>query len=300
MPVPLGSTLGGTYRIEEVLEESAVGAVVRARHVRLNHFVTLLFMASADGAFTDGAFNEEVERAARAAARLENPSFVRILDVDRVDDNTPFWVLEHVPAESLSARVARLGPLPQTSVRLIIKQVACAMAEAHEKGVIHGELNANSLLWTELPNGEPFIRVMDVGVHALAIRHRKNRKALNDSAPYRAPELIRQASADARTDIWSLGVTAFFLLSGAYPFAGETPADTLVSILSSAPEELDAEISVSRALRALVYRCLRKFPEERPQSMLELATAVYAVDDAADSSAMGEPTRSSQPPLWRR
>lgn len=295
LPVQFGGLLGGIYRLEEGVGESAVGSLVRARHVRLNHAVNVLFMPGNDGIAYD-----EVERVARDLARLENPFFVRMLDVGRAEDGTPYCVLEHVQGESLAARVARLGPLPQPSVKQVLTQVACALAEAHEKGVIHGNLNASNLLWTELPNGDPFIRLVDFGLEALTSQKRQNRNVGLASAPYRAPELIRQASADARTDIWSFGVTAYFLLSGAYPFAGETPADTFVAILSSAPEELDADISVSRTLRALVYRCLRKSPEERPQSMLELATAVYGGDEPADDGVTGEPTRPSQPLLWRR
>lgn len=301
LPVPLGSVLQGTYRLEEVVGSGGMGTVVRARHLRLNHAVAIKFV-------TNKAMSESVvkrfEREAHGAAQLKSPFVVRTLDFDCLEDGTPYLVLEHLEGESIHDRVARLGPMPQAQVKVILKQVACAMIEAHQQGLIHRDLSANNLFFTELPNGEPFVRVLDFGLAKLAVSpnhyETSNRNVLLGSPPYMAPELIRRGTADTRTDIWSLGVAAYYMLSGSYPFTGESPADTFVAILSTPPEELDAHISVSRALRALVYRCLRKDPGERPQNMSELCNAVQAGDSPAEIMASGDETRDLTHAAWRR
>jgi serine/threonine protein kinase len=302
LPVPLGTVLQGTYRLEEVVGGGGMGTVVRARHLRLNHTVAIKFVLTSK-APSEG-IEKRFEREAHGAAQLKSPFVVRTLDFDRLEDGTPYLVLEHLEGESLTERVVRLGPLPQAQVKVVLKQVACAMIEAHQQGLVHRDLSANNLFFTELPNGDPFVRVLDFGLAKLAVSPNQyettNRNVLLGSPPYMAPELIRRGTADARTDIWSLGVAAYFMLSGSYPFVGESPADTFVAILSTPPEELDAHISVSRALRALVYRCLRKEPAERPQTMIELCNAVQGGDSPAEIMASADETRDLTHAVWRK
>jgi serine/threonine protein kinase len=294
--------LQGSYRLEEVLGAGGMGMVVRARHTRLNHSVAIKFLL----ANKDTSEHEVLrfEREAHGAAQLRSPFVVRTLDFDRLQDGTPFLVLEYVEGESVHDRVARLGPLPQAQVKLILKQVACAMTEAHQHGLVHRDLSANNLFYTQLPNGEPFVRVLDFGLAKLDGSPNQyetsNRNVLLGSPPYMAPELIRRGTADARTDIWSLGVAAYYMLSATFPFSGESPADTFVAILSTPPEELDAQISVSRALRALVYRCLRKEAGERPQTMIELCNAVQAGDNPAEMMTPVDEARDITHPAWRK
>lgn len=279
-----------------------MGTVVRARHLRLNQAVAIKFLL-ANRSMSDGA-GKRFEREAHGAAQLKSPFVVRTLDFDHLEDGTPYLVLEHLEGESIQQRVARQGPLPQAQVKVILKQVACAMIEAHQQGLIHRDLSANNLFFTELPSGEPFVRVLDFGLAKLAASPNQyetsNRNVLLGSPPYMAPELIRRGTADARTDIWSLGVAVYYMLSGTYPFSGESPADTFVAILSTPPEELDANVVVSRTLRSLVYRCLRKDPAERPQTMNELCNAILAGDGPVEMIASGDETRDVTHAAWRR
>lgn len=279
-----------------------MGTVVRARHLRLNHAVAIKFLL-ANKTMSESAI-KRFEREAHGAARLKSPFVVRTLDFDRLEDGTPYLVLEHLEGESLHQRVGSSGPLSQAAVKVILKQVACAMTEAHEQGLIHRDLSASNLFYTELPTGEPFVRVLDFGLAKLAVSpngyETSNRNMLLGSPPYMAPELIRRGSADARTDIWSLGVAAYYMLSGTYPFVGDSPADTFVAILSTPPEELDADIPLSRALRALVYRCLRKEPAERPQTMGEVCNAIQAGDNPVEFLASGDETRDLTHAAWRK
>src|SRR5437879_4729289 len=227
---------------------------------------------------------ERFKREILLAAKLQHPHIVPLLTAGEAN-GLPYFTMPFVDGESLRVRLARHGELPVNQAIRMLREIASALAYAHEHGIVHRDIKPDNVL---LSGGSAM--VTDFGV-AKALSASSNTEhggltslgvALGTPA-YMSPE---QASADPsvdhRTDIYSVGVLAYELLTGQPPFAGRTPQNLLAAHVTEAPEAINRRrASLPPALAALVMRCLEKRPADRPQSASEV---VHALDDITTPS----------------
>jgi len=236
---------------------------------------------------------ERFKREILLAAKLQHPHIVPLLTAGE-SNGLPYFTMPFVDGESLRVRLARHGELPVNHAIRMLREIASALAYAHEHGIVHRDIKPDNVL---LSGGSAM--VTDFGV-AKALSASTNAEhggmtslgvALGTPA-YMSPE---QASADPsvdhRADIYSFGVLAYELLTGQPPFAGRTPQNLLAAHVTETPEAINKRrASLPPALAALVMRCLEKRPADRPQSASEL---VHALDDI--SGAPRARSRSRRP-----
>jgi serine/threonine protein kinase/tetratricopeptide (TPR) repeat protein len=268
----------GHYRIKGQLGEGGMGVVYSAYDSVLERKVAIKVVG--DRVLADTNARELLLHEARAASSLNHPNICTIHEVGD-SDGEAFIVMEQVEGQPLNALLGAKGLPPNVVIRYGM-QIADALAHAHEHGVIHRDLKSSNVMVT--PEGR--VKVLDFGLAArLGSAEIQEATASNvpltesrpivGTLPYLAPELLRGEPADARTDIWSLGILLYEMASGTHPFRGRTTFELSSSILSGVPVPLPESVPVG--LRAVVVRCLEKSPGERYQRAGEVHSALEAL-----------------------
>ncbi len=299
--------IAGKYKVERVLGEGGMGVVLFARHAELGHPVAIkcLKREFAEHAEARGRF----EREARAAAALVSDHVAHVTDVGRMPDGTPFMVMEYLEGEDLAERVEREGPVPFAFAIDCMLQACEGLAEAHEKGIVHRDVKPSNLFLARKPGGKTSLKVLDFGI-AKASSHGGTEltrtSAIVGSPLYMSPEQLRESKdVDARTDVWSLGVTLFYLLTKRFPFEAEAVGEVYGKILYTEPQSVRAfAAAVPEELEAVVRDCLQKDPSKRIASVASLAerlaTLACAPVSVASSArapdvASGPHTKAAEP-----
>jgi serine/threonine protein kinase len=270
-PVEVGAVVGGKYEVTEILGEGSMGVVVAARHRELDKLVALKFMH--EDIAQDTQLIDRFLREARAAARLSSEHVGRVLDVGRLDETVPYIVMEHLEGKDLGSLLAS-GPLMVADACEYILQVCDAMVEAHAAGIVHRDLKPANLFLTTRPDGRPLIKVVDFGISkALYTTGPTGTHAILGTPTHMSPEQIRSSrTVDSRTDIWSLGVCLYQMLSGTLPFSGATSTEIMLRVMQdSVPPLSRLRPDLPRALVAIVDKCLAKDREARFDTVADLA-----------------------------
>ncbi|MEO7331828.1 MAG: serine/threonine-protein kinase, partial [Minicystis sp.] len=257
---------------------------------------------------------ERFLREARATARLKSEHVAKVHDVGRLENGAPYMVMEYLEGSDLNVLSKRQEPLPAGMVALFVIQACQALAEAHAAGIVHRDLKPANLFLTTRPDGSPCIKVLDFGISKVLgattpgaeFEATKTHEVLG-SPYYMSPEQLRSAkSVDPRTDIWSLGVILYRLISGTPPFRGENLTELITTILSSTPPPISQlRPGVPPDLdRVILGGCLRHNREERYPNVAALAAALapFAAEGAgtAVESAnrlVGTVVPATRPPL---
>lgn len=267
----VGLTLGGKYRLDALLGAGAYGAVYRGWHLALD-----LPVAVKVAFRVEGAFGKRFRREARTLMSLHHRHIVRVYDYDREPGGLVYLVQEFVAGRTLKAVLAEEGPLPPAVVVEIGCQTLAALAAAHAEGIVHRDIKLDNLMLA----GDlhpPSVRLLDFGVAKL----RQGDADASDlthaggtlgTPAYMAPEQIR-GEPEPASDLYAVGVTLFYLLTGAKPFP-QRPPEVYIAHLQHPVPLLPA--SVPTALAEVVRRALAKTPAERHASADEMSAALRA------------------------
>ena len=290
--VPIGTVLAGKYRVERVLGQGGMGVVVAARHLHLDQTVAIKLLRRDRTADTTAV--ERFLREARAAACIESEHVARVFDVGILDSGTPFIVMEHLAGTDLASKSSR-STSPSDVVDWVLQ--ACeAIAEAHLRGIVHRDLKPSNLFLTDRVGGRPVVKVLDFGIaKALGSQPDEERAlqtqtlAVMGTPRYMSPEQMRSAKhVDARTDIWALGAILFELLTGRPAFDGESlPELCSMVAVDPVPSLCDLRPDIPEGLERAIRWCMEKSPDDRPQTVAQLAAALapFGSDEASAAAA---------------
>jgi serine/threonine-protein kinase len=277
-----GALLAGRYRIGRMLGSGGMGAVFAAEHVDLLEPVAikvLLHDGSAEGsAEALGRFMRE----GWAASKIKSEYVARVNDLGRLEDGTPYIVMEYLDGNDLEALLRTSGPLEVELAVELTLQACEALAEAHALGIFHRDLKPSNLFCVQRSDGLLAVKLLDFGISKIArpstdIDPRLTSTGATLGTPlYMSPEQMRSGRlADERSDIWSLGAIAYEILAGRVPFSAENLADLAVKIATETPTPLSEQRpQVPVALSQAIARCLDKESSRRFHSVAELARAI--------------------------
>jgi predicted Ser/Thr protein kinase/tetratricopeptide (TPR) repeat protein len=266
----------GKYRIERQLGQGGMGVVFLAHDATLDRGVAIKVLGRSDD---DEMSHTRLLREARNASALNHPNICTVYEVGELN-GLSFIAMEYVDGRSLRDLVAD-GPLPvQDAVRYAI-EAADALAHAHDRGVVHRDLKAANTIISSSAR----LKIVDFGLARRIDPLMSGAKTQTSLAgpgvavgtPYAmAPEQVRGGVADARTDLWALGVLLYEMLTGDRPFSGTTVAELFSAILRDSPAPLPP--SISDALREILHTCLARDPAERYQRAADVRLMLEAVD----------------------
>jgi beta-lactam-binding protein with PASTA domain len=264
----LGTLLGRRYRLDQVLGQGGMATIFRATDAKLGREVAVKVLRPEFGA--DAQFVERFEHEAQAAASLSHPNIVQVYDYG-TDEAGPYIVMEQVSGGDLASALGKKGNLPPTAVANMGQQVADALAAAHAAGLVHRDIKPSNILLS--PDGR--VQVADFGIAQAAAGSPVTATGITlGSVLYFSPEQARGDTATAASDIYSLGLVMFEMLTGARAFSGDSPAAVAVARLSGGiPSPMALRAEIPPALDAIVRWCLTVDPAERPSAM-ELSTAL--------------------------
>jgi serine/threonine-protein kinase len=284
LPFQPGDLLAGRYRIGDVLGMGGMGVVYAATRVATNDPVALKVLLPES--LADEELVTRFAREARAVARIRSAHIARVLDVGTLDEGGPFIVLERLEGSDLGARLAQSGPLaPEEAVSWVL-ETCDAVAEAHSLGIVHRDLKPDNIFLAKQPDGRVIAKLLDFGISkvepGLAAASLVSGPSVTKSSTvmgspmYMSPEQLRGfRDVDARSDIWSLGVTLYQLLTGEGPFVWTTVPELCAAVLKEEPRPpRSLRPSLDPRLEAAVLRCLERSRDARFSSVGELAAAL--------------------------
>jgi serine/threonine protein kinase len=263
----------GSYVLLERLGEGGMGAVFKARNWKLGRVVALKLIRKERVNNVDAI--RRFQREIRAAAQLRHPNIVHALDADEIGGSFVL-VMEYVEGVDLAQLVKDKGPLPATVAREYVRQAALALAHAHEKGLVHRDIKPANLLLSS----EGQVKLLDLGLARLpagvdgaSSSTMTESGAVMGTPDFLAPEQARSShDVDIRADLYSLGCTLYFLLTGEVPFPGGTFGEKIARHLMDEPEPVEQlRPDVPAALAAVVRKLMAKKREDRYQTPAEVA-----------------------------
>ena len=267
--------LDGRYLLTREIAAGAMGRVFEAEHVVLGRRVAIKLASSRPSPRVCQRMLQE----ARVVQRLTGEHVVRIFDVGFLG-GLPYIVMELLEGSDLARLVASRGPLPVPEAVGYVLQAAAGIAEAHAAGVIHRDVKPANLFLTR----GGVVKLIDFGISKLAEPlpsvSLTEERALLGSPRYMSPEQLRNpVRVDERSDVWSLGVTLFHLLSGAHPFEGDTLNEVSASIFVDRPRDLgELRADVPARLRRAIAATLAKRPEDRTPSVAAFAASLQGFE----------------------
>ncbi len=264
----LQRAVAGRYSLEREIGSGGMAIVFLARDVALDRLVAIKLLPPRLAANPD--FRARFLREARTAAGLAHPNIVPIHHVDEAD-GLVFFVMTFVEGESLGERVRRAGPLRPAEAARMVQEVSWALSHAHGRGVIHRDIKPDNIL---LEKGSGRALVTDFGIASVASSGDESRGEIMGTLAWMSPEQAHTgAHLDGRSDLYSLGATAFYALTGRLPFESRA---ALASVRGDGPAPPVRSVSavVPMKLAEAVDRCLAKDPAERYDSGAALAEAI--------------------------
>jgi serine/threonine protein kinase len=275
------------YRIVEKIGEGGMGEVYRARDERLDRDVAIKVLP--EHFANDPARRERFEREARAVSSLNHPNICTLYDISQ-HDGIAFIVKEYLEGETLAGRL-NTGALPFDRALQVGIQIARGLGEAHRRGIVHRDLKPGNIMLTKdgaklldfgLAKSAAPDNEVSVSVLATEDKPLTAEGTILGTAQYMAPEQLEGKEADARTDIFAFGAVLYEMLTGKRAFGGTSRASLISAIMSSDPRPVsEVHVGTPPALDRTVAKCLAKEPENRWQTVRDLADELQWIDSGA-------------------
>jgi serine/threonine-protein kinase len=287
----------GQYRLKERLGSGGMGEVYLGEHMLLRRRCAIKLIRHDQAG--DPTALQRFEREVQAMATLTHWNTVEVYDYGHTDDGTFYYVMEYLPGLSLQDLVARHGPLPPARAVHFLRQVCGALREAHAIGLIHRDIKPNNVIACERGGVQDVAKLLDFGLVQCMGAARSDSKltvqgAILGSPPYMSPEQAQGMDQfTERTDVYSVGALAYFLLTGRPPFVRDTAMQTLMAhVYEQVPRPSQLRPDIPPDLEAVVLRCLEKDPARRFQG-------VEALDEALqECGCAGRWTRQHAADWW--
>ncbi|MCS6816658.1 MAG: protein kinase [Blastocatellia bacterium] len=271
----VGTVLADRYRVEELVGIGGMGVVYRARHLVTTATVAVKVLKP-DLALSCPDLVEVFFKEAKATVALDHPYIIRVTDAAMTRDGLPFLVMEWLSGHTLEEELRRHGPLSLERVALFLDQIAEALAYAHARGLVHRDLKPSNLMLVTDYKGEPIVKILDFGI-AKALPGATSARVSRPMGTlhYASPEQFRSGAAiDHRSDIYSLGIVAYQMLTGRVPFEAESLERVIYAHLhEQPPSPRRFRPDVPAAVEEVFVRALAKNPEDRFSSAVEMARA---------------------------
>jgi predicted Ser/Thr protein kinase len=293
MPGPQATPAFGRYQDPVMLGAGGMGAVYRATDPSLHRYVAIKVLTQRDPRFV-----ERFRREAQVLAKIGHPSIVQIYEIVAGDDGTdPYIVMEYFDGRPLDA-LLKDGPLPPAQVVSLLRQCAEGLRKAHANNVIHRDIKPGNIMLSAA--GE--VKILDFGIAKLRdAKTDLTGQAVLGTPYYMSPEQATGYAIDARSDIYSLGITAFHLLTGRKPFEAKSKVDVMLMQVKTPLPDIAAIIPCDERVVGVVEKMCAKKPAERYQSCDELIASLDALPRSlggrqVEAPAQPEKTRALPPP----
>ncbi len=305
----------GPYELRDQIGQGGMATVYRAWHSGLHRFEALKIPHRGEGG-VDSQYIQRLLQEARLAARLQHPHIVGIHNISEDGAPHPYFSMDLVEGGDLSKLLRERGPLGCDESTVILRQAAAALAHAHENGIVHRDVKPENILLQSCEDGGCDVKVVDFGI-SRAVEDQQGTRLTRSGIFVGTPEYMSPEQSgsgeivDARTDIYSLGVVAYEMLTGAPPFlAGDGVSRMSILIahvrdMPPAPHEINSHIP--EKLSDWVMRALQKNPVERFQSAAEMERALAEIANEktahANTQIMSATLTASAPatasPFWK-
>ncbi len=283
-PDPLiGRTINERFKITALIARGGMGKVYRAEQAPLGRLCALKILNPSYSGEHDPEFHKRFFLEASIASKLTHPNTVTIFDYGRTDDEIYYMAMEYLDGVTLHRAIREAGSFPEERVAHIARQVCRALREAHNLGVIHRDLKPANVFLVEHGDETDFVKVLDFGLVKNVNPENKVDDQLTQtglfmgSPKYMAPEQIRGDAVDARTDIYSLGIIMYEMLTGKVPFDRPNSLNILMAQVNEEALPLrvmNPTANVSPTMEEVVARCMAKDPNARFASMNDVLVAL--------------------------
>jgi serine/threonine protein kinase len=282
MPLEIGQTLDDKYRIVRVIGVGGMGTVYEGEHTLIRRRVAIKVLARDSSKAPESV--ARFERESQAAGQIGSDHILEVLDIGTTGEGQRYIVMEYLDGETLAQRIERVGRLPPGHVALLARQILVGLAAAHDAGIVHRDLKPdNVFILREKAGLRDFVKIIDFGISKFEQQAGTFRPRLTSSGAvlgtpcYMSPEQARGVTADARSDLHSVGVILFEAVTGRVPFAGQNFNELMFQIaLGDRPHARDLVPELDPRFEAIIDRALQRDPEKRYQSAREFNKDVEA------------------------
>jgi len=292
----IGRTIASRFRILSKLGEGGMGAVYKAEHIRMNRIcaIKILSQQMAREADALARFNRE----AQMSSRIAHPHAVTIYDFGEAENGLIYLAMEFVEGETLTSLLKREGPLPLDRTVRIARQIADALTAAHKLNIVHRDLKPDNIMLSRSEEGD-YVKVLDFGIAKIFAddeRYDLTKTGLVIGTPlYMSPEQLSGERLDARSDVYSLAIIVYQMLTGALPFAGENTQAQMIKRLTDDPlpiRQANPQVYISQEVERVLMAALARERNRRTPSANEFIKHLEAAAQSPIRSVA--PSRSNQ------
>jgi tRNA A-37 threonylcarbamoyl transferase component Bud32 len=301
----LGRTLGGKFKIVKLIGEGGMGAVYVGEQALGQHTRKVAIKTLHSHLSRDEKIRTRFQREVGTLATLEHPNTVQVFDFGTTEDGVLYIIMEFVLGRSIADVLEKEGPMPAARVEKILEQIVGSLAEAHGKGIIHRDLKPDNVILTDRAGQKDFVKVLDFGIAKRSGEEDRNEAKLTQQGmvlgtpPYMSPEQFTGQPLDARSDIYSLAVMSYEMLTGVLPFDAKTAFEWATLHMTAAPKAIEATpngAALPESMRGAIMRSLSKSKEQRFATITDFLQRFEGkVGASADESAQKKAT-SHEPP----